>query len=381
MNMNAQKATALSNRIRPIVLTPETQHEIAADHKIQRKRVEKYYQEWLFEMADSTRNDDYFLATRNPRLQFSRWVAARVADPFFVSKSIRKILHQRYQVDVANKIFMIIWPQEIAWAQRFRLDSNVYTATKAALFLSQAQDDTKTVFLSIADLYAEAFMTFEYNRSHFQDMSPEEIRNSPELSDFTPLFLMHANRNYIEKLSKLDASDFQKYAAVAAQMEKTERQSVMRARLVEHAKKFPLRRSLPVLAAARAHGISSNELYLLEEFFLDQVEKKVIEVVPGSSTALPIFTAFISDRRGIKRTIMEAANFAGPDAKAIDQLGVLDLRNWWIEQLPDGYRNLGNIVTSFSEWREALIDDSRKMPFDPVSDFGYFLLERADLLA
>lgn len=381
MTSNIQKAKALSNRIRPITLSIDVQHEIAADQKIQRKRVERYYQEWLFEMADSARNDDYFLATRNPQEQFSRWVAARILDPFFVSKGIRDILYQRYQVDVANKIFMIIWPQEIAWAQRFRLDSNAYTATKAALFLSQAQDDTKSVFLSIADLHAEAFMTMDYNRSHFQEMSPEEIRNSPELADFTPLFLMHANRNYVEKLSKLTATDFEKYASVAAQLEKNERQGVMRLRLVAHARKFPLRRTLPVLATARTHNISPNELYLLEEYFLHQVEKKEIEVIPGSDTALPIFIAFISDRRGIKRTIMEAANFAGPAAKAIDQLGVLNLRNWWIDQLPDGYRNLGNLVTGFSEWREAMIDETRKMPFDPVSDFGYFLLDRADFTA
>jgi hypothetical protein len=381
MNMNVQKATALSNRIRPIILAPEVQQEIATEQKVQRKRVEKYYQEWLFEMADSARNDDYFLATRNPREQFSRWVSARIADPFFVAKSIRNILSQRFHVDIANKIFMIIWPQEIAWAQRYRLDANAYNATKAALFLSQAQDDTKSVFLSIADLHAEAFMNFDYNRSHFQDMSPEEIRNSPELPDFTPLFLTHANRNYIDKLSKLNSGDFHKYAGVAAQLEKNERQSVMRLQLIDHARRHPLRRSLPVLAAARAHKIDSNELYLLEQYFLDLLEKKAIEVVPGSSTALPLFTAFISDRRGIKRTILEAATFAGPDAKAIDQLGVLGLRNWWIDQLPDGYRNLGNIITRFSEWREALIDDTRKMPFDPVSDFGYFLLERADLLS
>jgi hypothetical protein len=381
MSTPIQKANALSNRIRPIILSVDIQHEVAAEHKVQRKRVERYYQEWLFEMADSARNDDYFLSTRNPKEQFSRWVAARISDPFFVSKGIRDILHQRYQVDVANKIFMIIWPQEIAWAQRFRLDSNSYTATKAALFLSQAQDDTKTVFLSIADLHAEAFMTMDYNRSHFQEMSPEEIRNSPELADFTPLFLMHANRNYIEKLSKLDSADFQKYATVAAQLEKNERQGVMRSRLVDHARKFPLRRTLPVLAAARAHNISANELFLLEEYFLDQMEKKLIDVVPGSGTALPIFVAFISDRRGIKRTIMEAANFAGPNAKAIDQLGVLSLRNWWIDQLPDGYRNLGNVVTGFSEWREAMIDEDRMMPFDAVSDFGYFLLDRADVAA
>lgn len=376
-----QRFTALSNKVMPLLLDEEFKHSVAADKKISRKRVENYYKEWIGEMADKNRQDDYFLAKSAPRDYFVRWVESRIADPFFVIKSIRDIVNRQVNVDFANKLLMIVWPQEIAWAQKYRLDANPFSATKAALFLAQAQDDTKTAFLSLSALYASALETLSYSESEFHDMSADEIRNCDSIPDFTPLFLQHANKHYGDRLSKLKPQDFEKYAQVAAQVEHNERQSVMRNRLVDHAQSFPMRYNLPVIAAARNHGISSNELYLLEQYFVDQMKKQHIDILPGSSTAHPAFVTFLSDKKSMKRNLLEAGTFFGPDARPVDQWDIVNLNRYWFDQLPAGFKSVGSAVSRFNDWKDVLVVGERKLPFDPISDLGFFLLEKSELSA
>ncbi len=209
-------------------------------------------------------------------------------------------------------------------------------------------------------------------------MSPDEIRNSEELPDFTPLFMRYANHAFEEKISSLTPAMFEQFAKRAALDETSDRQRDMRLQIVEQARRFPMRRFPSVIATARKHKISPNEIFMLEAYFLGQIEDGKMDIPPGSVSAIPLFISFLTDRKLVRASLLEAAKFSSDIALPTDVWSVVNLQRGWLEQLPSSYREVCDLLMPFQAWKSAVVEGKRPLPIDAVSDFGFFIMEASE---
>jgi hypothetical protein len=375
MVSDLQKAETLKRRLQPLVLSEDIIAGVAADVKRNPRQLKSLFQEWIADVSTFDQNE-YLPAARDPEGHFRRWLTVRLNDPFHISDLILKIVRKRYDIDFTTKLYMIVWWQEIAWAQRHRLADNAFTASKAGFFLAKAESDPKEVFLAIADLYASAVMTAEYRNSPLQEMAPEEIRHTDLMPDFVPLFLQYTNKFLSDKLSTLSSDQITQTAQAAARKERSERMKLMTERAVAYAERYPMCHDLSLIRIAMNQKLSSNDLFLLEKLFLDRVRSGLIQLSPGSITPQTSFVTLLADRSALKAALKETHNQYGHQFQGPDIWNIVGLQRKWIDGLPEAYGYMTNLMRKLGSWQELLAVDARTMPYDAISDFGFYLLEQ-----
>lgn len=374
MITDIQKAESLKRRLLPLILSDEAMAVIAGDVKRNPRQVKTLYQEWITDVA-SYEQKEYTPAARDPESHFRRWLDIRMQNPYHISDAILKLVRRRYNIDFTTKFYMIIWWQEIAWAQRHRLSDNAFTASKAGFFLAKAESDPKEVFQRMADLYADAAMTAEYRNSPLQELSPEEIRHTDGFPDFTPLFLQYTNKFLMNKLSTLSQEQIIQTAQAAARKERAERLKTMTERAIINAERFPMCRDLSVIRIALNQGLKSNDLFLVEKVFLDRLRDGSMTVSPGSITPQTSFVTMLADKAVLRTALKEAHAHYGHLFQGPDIYFIVGLQRSFINELPESYGYINNLMHKLGSWQTALFEETRPMPYDPQCDFGFFLLE------
>ncbi len=375
MVSDLQKAETLKRRLQPLILAEEVISSVSADVKRPPRQIKSLYQEWIADVS-TFEQLEYLPAARDPEGHFRRWLAVRLENPFHISDHILKIVRKRYDIDFTTKLYMIVWWQEIAWAQRHRLADNAFTASKAGFFLAKAEVDPKEVFLEIADLYASAAMTAEYRNSPLQEMSPEEIRHTDLMPDFVPLFLQYTNKFLIDKLGTLSSDQINQTAQAAARKERAERMKLMTERAVSHAERFPMCRDLSVIRIAMNQKLSSNDLFLVEKLFLDRVRTGAIQLTPGSITPQTSFVTLLADRAELKAALKEAHARFAHEFQGPDIWNIVGFQRKWIDSLPEAYSYITNLMRKLGAWQGLLAEEERTMPYDAVCDFGFYVQEQ-----
>jgi hypothetical protein len=271
---------------------------------------------------------------------------------------------------------MVVWPQEIAWAQRLRLDRNPLVATKSALFLREAEGQPGKTFEKIADIYADAFLKNDYTDHPAHSMSASEIRFSQNVPEFTPLFLRYAARYYADKLDGMSRETLAKLAAVAARDEQEDRDIEAGRQSARIAQVSPMRRMLPVISSAISARLTSNQLCLLEKVFITLLERGTVKVEPGTGSPHATFISVIGDP--VRRNGMLLAappRGAGEDADSL-AWEVVNLKpNAWLRTLPEAFPRMATrLVPAMEAWQIDIAEERREAPLDAISDFGFFLV-------
>lgn len=333
--------------------------------------------EWLNDLVASKDGAEFRAAARDPGGHFLRWVSDRAKDRFRVSWRAVEAVSQRIGQEAAARFAVVVWPQEIAWAQRTRLSDNPMSATKAAMFLREAEGNPSKVFTGLSDIYADQALKASYSESPVHESSPDEIRFADDIQDFSPLFLRYAARAYAEILHTMPREKIEALGARAAREEEADRRRIRSASAALRARRFPMRRILTVIASATSMGLSPNEVYLLEDAFLSALDAGEIGTEPGNSVPHAEFIACISDPEA--RALL-GASVPCPEpvpSETLWEVANLDLR--WIETHPASWGERWSLPArraAFLAWQEEVVNEARETPLDPMSDFGFFLMGR-----
>lgn len=334
---------------------------------------EELRKEWLNDMVAGTDAAEFRHAARDPGKHFVAWIGERAKNRYHVTWRAVDSVARRLGADVASKLILVSWPQEIAWAQRLRLSDNPVIATKAAMFLREAEGSPAKVFGKISDLYAEAVVRLGYSESPAQDLSPFDIRFGTSLPDFNPLFLRYAARNYAQ-IGSMPRERLEKLAARAARDERQERLAVASETAVSAARRFPMRRMLSTVTLAAGLGMSANQLYLAEEAFLARLSAGAIEIETGGRAPQAAFVAAIASPEERMALLAQAAT---PDLEETEVLwDIANMDRRWLDRLPESYSKWSHRWASAMEgWQAAVVHGEREAPYDPISDFGFYLTE------
>jgi len=332
--------------------------------------------EWLNDMVAHDSSAEFGHAARNPAQHFIEWARLRARKRFHVTYRSVDTVERRLGTDVASRMAMVVWPQEIAWAQRMRLDRNPLVATKAALFLREAEGQPGKTFEKIADIFADAFLTSDYTDHPVHSMSPAEIRLADTVPEFTPLFLRHAARAYADKLRGMSREMLAKLASVAARDEQEDRDTEAGRQSAAIAQASPMRRMLAVISAAISAGIKPNDLHDLERVFLLLLERGSVKVEIGTGSPHQYFITEITNpvrRNGM--LLAAAPRGAGEDPDSL-AWQVVNLRQGWLKSLPESFQRMApRLGPAMEAWQVDIAEERREAPLDPVSDFGFFLLK------
>mgnify|MGYP001333921659 CR=1 FL=1 len=335
---------------------------------------EELRREWLNDVVASVHPAEFRAAARDPRGCFLAWLRERAKNRFHVTWRAIDAVALRLGAETASRLALVIWPQEIAWAQRMRLSSNPATATKAAMFLREAEGAPARVFQKLSDLYADLAGKAGYWDSPAQEAAPEEIRFGEEEVDFNPLFLRYASRAYAEALHGMPRERLEMLAARAARDETRERAVITAGAAVRAARKFPMRRVASTIAAAKSMGIAPNALFFLENGFLALVEAGLEMVDPVARAPHSAFVAAIADPAARPRLLASAPEPEASDEEILWEVANLDRR--WLSALPESFSRWDSgRVQRMQAWQADVVEGRREPPRDPVSDFGFYLLE------
>lgn len=328
--------------------------------------------EWLNDLIAGEASE-FGLAARDPGAHFLGWVRVRARNRYHVTYRSVDVVARRLGADAASRFTLVAWPQEIAWAQRMRLDRNPIVATKAALFLRETEGQPGKVFERIADIFAEARLKTDYAVHVVHGMSPSEIRTASSVADFTPLFLRYAARAYADRLLGMSREKFEALAVVAARDEIAERDAEAGRQSAGIARSSPMRRMLPIIVEAMTMRLTANQLFVLENVFVDQIERGEVAVETGTGSPHAAFVSAIADTARRNAMLIEGAARVTED---VDSLAweVVNLKQTWLSSLPDAYRRMTTkLLPAMESWQVEIAEDRREAPFDPVSDFGFFL--------
>jgi hypothetical protein len=278
----------------------------------------------------------------------------------------------KYGTDTATKLSIVIWPQEIAWAQRMRLDPNPFTATKSALFLRETVGNPSKTFAAISDIYSDAIMRVGYLDSPVQDLSAAEIRFAADLPEFAPLFQRYAARAYADTLKNMTRDQVEKLAQRAAAEENEDRRLVAAEGIARGAQRSPMRRSVSTIRTAIAFKLDSNTTFLLETAFIRKVEAGEVDIEPGQRTADAGFLRLIADPA--QRDMVLSMESLPTTADYMDTWEIAHLNGTFLDQLPPSYKPLACNKAQLESWQESVVTGKRPCPYDAVSDLGFFLL-------
>ncbi len=371
----SRKMLLLRERVSSLALRPETLTEAEAVVKANRmvgKIVDSLRKEWLNDMLTHPNAGEFRLAASDPDSHFLRWIEVRSRHPYHVTRRTIEAVGESYGAETASKLSIVVWPQEIAWAQRMRLDTNPFTATKAALFLRETMGNPSKTFAALADIYSEAIMRVGYLDSPVQDISAHEIRFSPELPEFAPLFQRYAARAYAETLKNMTREQVEKLAARAATEENEDRRLVLAAEVARNAVRSPLRQNLSTIRTAVMFKIDSNTAYLLEKAFVRKIESGAVDIDPGMMSADANFLRLLADPEARQATV-DIEPLPGK-AEYMDIWEIAHLDRSFLTRLPPSYKPLACTPAQLEQWQEAIVEGRRPCPYDAVSDLGFFLL-------
>lgn len=367
-----RKIELLRQRVTSLQLSERTladAEEIVRTSGMSAKMVDTLRREWLNDMVSHPNPSEFRLAAADPNLHFLNWLKSRIRHRYHVPRRTVAAVSERYGADAAAKLSIVIWPQEIAWAQRLRIDSNPYTSTKAALFLRESEANSAKVFPALSDIYSDAVTMTGYLDSDAQDLSPDEIRFMGELPDFAPLFLRYASRAYADTMKNMTRDQVERLAARAAAEENVDRSRLSAAKIANSNQRAPLRRSVPMIRSAAAAGLDANGMYLLETAFNRLLAAGEIEIDPGMRTADASFIRLLNDKTQRSRLIgMEPLP---PTSERMDGLDIARLTRSFCDFLPS---SLKCRPEDFERWQASVVEGSRPLPHDARSDLMFFLL-------
>ncbi|NTF17233.1 hypothetical protein G6L37_02155 [Agrobacterium rubi] len=333
--------------------------------------VDELWKEWLNDLVATTNGAEYRTAARDPGGHFLDWLRVRATRRFHVTWRAMDKLSRAYGPEVATHFTSIIWPQEIAWAQRMRTFDNPHVATRAALFLRETEGKPSKTFEALSDIYAETIRTIIEIDSPAKDLTPEEIRFSENLPDHTPMFLRYASRAYKDVLDPMDRERIELLADRARRDEMADRAAGIARQMAAAARLNPMRQSTSVISAAISLGIGPNELYLAETAFLDRLERGDVVIEPGLRTPQMAFITAISDRKS--RKVLVSSSISPEIDPPVDIWEVANLDRRWLADLPQGFSVFQGLRASFESWKLAIVQGSRNIPYDRISDFGFFI--------
>jgi len=374
------KARLLRRRASALELVPGTMEEaekivVAAGMKLP-GAAEALRVEWLNDMVVHHSAGEFGLAARDPSRHFLEWVKVRAGNRYHVTYRSIDAVGRRYGADAASRL-IVIWPQEIAWAQRLRLSGNPFTATKAAMFLREAEGSPGKVFERIADVFSEAFMRADYVDHPAHDLSSADIRFGSPPDDFVPLCLRYASRAYDEKLFGIPREKLDALARIAAKDELEERGMDAARHSAAVARAAPMRRMIPVIGAAISSSMTPNDLALCERAFVASLDRGELKVEPGTGNPYASFIAAFADAES-RSTLLNSSDAVRNEGEDPDNLAwmVVNLRPSWADTLPATFRESSrNLREAMEEWQLDVAEERREPPIDPISDFGFFLLK------
>ncbi|MDW9481237.1 hypothetical protein GOB57_21570 [Sinorhizobium meliloti] len=368
MDMLRQRVASLSVKQETI----EAAERIVKANRMVARNVDPLRKEWLNDMITHPNAGEFRLAAADPDAHFLKWIDLRSRHPYHVTRRTVAAVGEKYGTDTATKLSIVVWPQEIAWAQRMRLDTNPFTATKSALFLRETVGNPSKTFSALADMYSDAIMRVGYLDSPVQDLSAMEIRFGSDLPEFAPLFQRYAARAYAEALKDMTREQVEKLAHRAAAEENEERRLVAAGGIARGAVRSPMRRSVSTIRTAIAFKLDANSTYLLETAFIRKVEAGEVDIDPGQRTADAGFLRLIADQEQ-RSVVLDMEPLPSP-AEYMDAWEIANLNGTFLDQLPPSYKPLGCTRAQLENWQEAVVVGRRPCPYDAVSDLGFFLL-------
>ena len=333
---------------------------------------ESLRKEWLNDMLSHPSSAETRHATSDPSDHFLKWLEERVKHRYHVSRRTVSAIANNYSPEIASKLSIIIWPQEIAWAQRMRLDKNPFTATKAALFLRDIESNPSKVFISIAGIYSDAVMTNGYLDNEVQDFTADEIRFAVNIPEFAPLFQRYAARAYSDALKAMSRDQLKKYASRAADDENNDRRRIASENISRRNTRFPMRYSISIIRSAIAFKLDANKLFLLEKAFNRLLENGEVDVEPGMVTADAGFLKLLANKD--RRTSILDMEELPPAADCRTAWDIIHLNAGFSIKMPGGLVSLKVSKDQFSQWQEDVVEGKRPLPYDEYSDIGFFLL-------
>lgn len=331
--------------------------------------------EWLNDLVATTNSKEFKRAAANPSGHFLAFVAERARKPFHVTYRAVDAVARRFGSDLASRFTHIVWPQEIAWAQRLRLDVNPNTATRAAMFLRETEGNPAKMFSKIADLYSDAVAKVGYSENAAHELSATEIRFDDTVPEFNPLFLKYASRHYSELLQNMSRDKVEMLALRAAKDERQDRSLITARKVVDTTRRFPMRHLPNVISLAKSLGLSSNELYQLEKAFLVKMENGEVELEQGLNSPHIAFVTMLTNDSSRADLLANAGSLDLDEASIQWDIANLEGRRW-IKDLPAAFDKWGDIAQVEVEmWKAAIVEEKRDAPVDFVSDFGFWLLD------
>ena len=370
-----KKASLIARRVSALAFNERVFRD--ADRIVERAGIrtpdarQELWKEWLNDLVATENSAEYRQATRDPGLHFLEWLRVRATRRFHVTWRSLDKLSRSYGPEIATYFASVVWPQEIAWAQRMRLFDNPHVATRAAMFLRETEGKPSKTFDALSMLHADAIRSLGAEDETARALSPQEIRFGEDLPDFTPLFLQYAGTAYREVLESMDRQKIELLAARARRDEMVERDLDMARSLAASTRASPMRHSTSVISAAISLGVGPNELYLAETAFVERLERGDLPVERGLRTPHAAFVAAISDRKN--RRALVSASIAPELDPNVDGWEIAHLDKRWLEGLPKGYSAFPGRPRLLEEWKEAIVEGRRNIPYDRISDFGFYI--------
>lgn len=331
---------------------------------------ERLRREWLNDLVSDPEHEERARASAQPDAHFMEWVQTRVRNPFHVTyRAVGKVARKQGD-DIAMRMVNITWSQEIAWAQRLRLDDNPRVAVLSALFLREASSDPAKLFVEIANTYETALSEEPgYVSSVNHALTPEEIRSGAGDALWNPLFLQYAGRAYAEVLNAMARSRLEALAARARRDEETDRARMAVQDMVRRLRLHPLSRLVGVISATAELGLGSNDLLDLESRFLAEVERGEIKI---DGNDVPIYRLLIGF---VRRNAGDVGAPLSGEQAALLVARVDTLGQRWIDRLPADFKPLNATrKANFEGWKADVLSGLRPPPLDPVLDYGFYLV-------
>lgn len=368
-------ADAVANR-KFLEAAQQVRASAKAKAKESRLDEEVLWTEWINDVLDEWRDTEAFAGADgktvrdDPGAAYLRWLEERLRNPFRVPARIVQATCRKLGATKGMHLALVLWGQEVAWAQRRRRSDDQELAVLSHIFVLAAMKDPAKTFTRLSAYYDDAMLVLSYAHAPEHRYQPWQIRAGMGAEDFVPVYMRFARSELAGNVERLTRQELAAAAKSARELEEAEMRDEVRNRVLTSLAGVTLSRLTGVISVGLQCGLGADDLIHAESLFVAAISAGKVPIPVDTRLPYPQFISWL--RVGNFKAKEKAATL--PDRRR--ELKLLTSRpRRWQQELPSEYQELGaGDPDLFHRWIQPIVGGERVIPEDLVVDYGLFLV-------
>jgi hypothetical protein len=334
--------------------------------------LEDLKKEWLNDvLSKGVSSNALSSALEDPDSNFISFAIKFIDSPDEPSERIINKMSKQYGEAFVGHFLMVVWPVQIAWAQRLRNHQDDHMCICADIFVKLlAKKGPSKIFCDLTNWSFKNGIEAISNNPSISEMSKEEILSAPlDNMDFIPICISFVKNQSKNTLSRISEKKFTEHAKSIREQYQDDYLTTELSNTVKYLQDFPIIFRHMIVMQVLSLGITSNAYHWLNEKFIQDIKSMRITSAPEFIDRE--FSRFVNDHEKDAKKFSKASKSEVIDLR--QEVSLLSAK--WQKSLPYLTQELGAEKSSnFSKWRDQILDNYREAPRDPSLDFFMWLV-------